>query len=101
MVDLLAVSHGSWRQPAGFPKLHVGTEYRQCRKSMDLIVQRRGLPLLMRMIDFSPASDNIVNERGAPTVTFGYLDQAKATNARALIDNAIVDPALIADAGSH
>jgi hypothetical protein len=41
MVDLLAVSHGNRRQPAGFPKLHVGTEYRQCRKSMDLIVQRR------------------------------------------------------------
>jgi hypothetical protein len=63
---------------------------------------KAGLPLLMRMIDLpSPASDNIVNERGAPTVTLGYLDQAKATNARALIDNAIVDPALIADAGSH
>jgi hypothetical protein len=26
---------------------------------------------------------NIVNERGAPIVTFGYLDQSKATNARA------------------
>ena len=42
---------------------------------------------------------NIVDERGAPIVTFGYLDQAKATNARALIEKAIVDVALIAPAG--
>ena len=39
---------------------------------------------------------NIVNERGAPIVTFGYLDESKATNARALIANAIVDAVLIA-----
>jgi hypothetical protein len=44
---------------------------------------------------------NIVDERGAPIVTFGYLDQAKATNARALIEKAIVDVALITAAGAH
>jgi hypothetical protein len=44
---------------------------------------------------------NIVNERGAPIVTFGYLDQSKATNARALIEKAIVDAALIAPAWAH
>jgi hypothetical protein len=42
-----------------------------------------------------------VNERGAPIVTFGYLDQSKATNARALIEKAIVDAALIAPAWAH
>ncbi len=44
---------------------------------------------------------NIVNERGAPIVTFGYLDQSKATNARALIEKAIVEAALIAPAWAH
>jgi hypothetical protein len=39
--------------------------------------------------------------RGAPIATFGYLDQAKATNARALIEKAIVDVALITAAGAH
>ena len=42
-----------------------------------------------------------VNERGTPIVTFGYLDQSKATNARPLIEKAIVDAALIAAAGAH
>ena len=28
---------------------------------------------------FAGVGFNIVNERGAPIVTFGYLDQAKAT----------------------
>jgi hypothetical protein len=50
---------------------------------------------------FAGVGFNIVNERGAPIVTFGYLDQAKATNARALIEKAIVDAALIAAAGAH
>ena len=44
---------------------------------------------------------NIVNERGAPIVTFGYLDQSKATNARASIEKATVDAALIAPAWAH
>jgi hypothetical protein len=50
---------------------------------------------------FAGVGFNIVNERGAPIVTFGHLDQAKATNARALIEKAIVDAALIAAAGAH
>jgi hypothetical protein len=50
---------------------------------------------------FAGVGFNIVNERGAPIVTFGYLDQSKATNARALIEKAIVDAALIAAAGAH
>ena len=44
---------------------------------------------------------NIVNERGAPIVSFGHLDQKKATKAQALIEKAIVDAALIAPAGAH
>ncbi len=44
---------------------------------------------------------NIVNERGAPIISFGYLDQSKATNARELIEKAIVDAALIAPAWAH
>ncbi len=44
---------------------------------------------------------DIVNERGEPIVTFGFLDQRKATNARALIEKAIMDAALIAAAGPH
>jgi hypothetical protein len=50
---------------------------------------------------FAGVGFNIVDERGAPIVTFGYLDQAKATNARALIEKAIVDVALIAPAGAY
>ena len=50
---------------------------------------------------FAGVGFNIVNERGARIVTFGSLDQAKATNARALTENAIVDAALIAAAGAH
>jgi hypothetical protein len=50
---------------------------------------------------FAGVGFNIVNERGTPIVTFGYLDQSKATNARALIEKAIVDAALIAAAGAH
>ena len=42
---------------------------------------------------------NILNERGAPIVTFGYVNQRKATNARTLIEKAIVDAALISAAG--
>jgi hypothetical protein len=52
-------------------------------------------------VAFAGVGFNIVNERGAPIVTFGYLDQAKATNARALIEKAIVDVALIAPAGPY
>ena len=44
---------------------------------------------------------DIVNERGASIVTFGFLDQRQATNARALIEKAIVDAALIAAAGAY
>jgi hypothetical protein len=50
---------------------------------------------------FAGVGFSVMNERGAPIVTFGYLDQAKATNARALIEKAIVDAALIAAAGAH
>jgi len=50
---------------------------------------------------FAGVGFSIVNERGLPIVTFGYLDQAKATNARALIEKAIVDAALIAAAWGH
>ena len=50
---------------------------------------------------FAGVGFDIVNERGAPIVTFGYLDQRKAINARALIEKAIVDAALIAAAGAH
>jgi len=50
---------------------------------------------------FAGVGFNIVNERGAPIVTFGYLDEAQATKARALIEKAIVDAALIAAAGAH
>jgi hypothetical protein len=48
---------------------------------------------------FAGVGFNILNERGAPIVTFGYLDQSKATNARTPIEKAIVDAALIAAAG--
>jgi hypothetical protein len=50
---------------------------------------------------FAGVGFNIVDERGAPIVTFGYLDQAKATNARALIERAIVDVEMIAPAGAY
>ena len=50
-------------------------------------------------VAFAGVAFNIVNERGAPIVTFGFLDQSKATNARALIEKAIVDAALIAPRG--
>jgi hypothetical protein len=42
-----------------------------------------------------------VNEHGAPIVTFGYFDPTDAANARALIEQAIADAALIAAAGAH
>jgi hypothetical protein len=50
---------------------------------------------------FAGVGFSVMNERGPPIVIFGYLDQAKATNARALIEKAIVDAALIAAAGAH
>jgi hypothetical protein len=50
---------------------------------------------------FAGVGFSVVNERGAPIVTFGYLDEAQATKARALIEKAIVDAALIAPAGAH
>ena len=50
---------------------------------------------------FGGVGFSVVNERGAPIVTFGYLDEAQATKARALIEKAIVDAALIAPAGAH
>ena len=50
---------------------------------------------------FAGVGFDIVNERGAPIVSFGYLDQRKATKARALIEAAIVDAALIAPAGAY
>jgi hypothetical protein len=52
-------------------------------------------------VAFAGVGFNVVDDRGAPIVTFGYLDQAKATNARALIEKAIVDAALIAPAGAY
>jgi len=50
---------------------------------------------------FAGVGFDIVNERGAAIVSFGYLDQSKATNARALIEKAIVDAVLIAPAWVH
>jgi hypothetical protein len=50
---------------------------------------------------FAGVGFNIVNEGGSPIVTFGYLDEAQATKARALIEKAIVDAALISAAGAH
>ena len=50
---------------------------------------------------FAGVGFSVVNERDAPIVTFGYLNQAKATSARGLIEKAIVDAALIAAAGAH
>jgi hypothetical protein len=38
---------------------------------------------------------NILNERGALIVTFGYLDPIDAATARGLIEKAIVDAVLI------
>ncbi len=52
-------------------------------------------------VAFVGVAFDIVNERGAPIVTFGFLDQRKATNARALIEKAFVDAALIAAGGPH
>ena len=50
---------------------------------------------------FAGVGFSVMNERGAPIVTFGYLDQRKATDAGGLIEKAIVDAALIAAAGAH
>jgi len=50
---------------------------------------------------FAGVAFDIVNERGAPIVTFGFLDQRQATNARELIEKAIVDVALIAAAEAY
>ena len=50
---------------------------------------------------FAGVGFSIVNERGLPIVTFGYRDHAKATDARALIEKAIVGAALIATAWAH
>jgi hypothetical protein len=41
---------------------------------------------------------NILNESGAPLVTFGYLDPIDAARARGLIEKAIVDAVLITGA---
>jgi hypothetical protein len=38
---------------------------------------------------------NITNERGAPVVTFAYVDEPEAEMARALIQNAIINAATI------
>lgn len=38
---------------------------------------------------------NILNERGAPIVTFAYVDQPEAEMARALIQDAIINAASI------
>ena len=51
-------------------------------------------------VAFVGVAFDIVNERGAPIVTFGFLDERQATNARALIEKAIMDAALIAAAGA-
>ena len=59
------------------------------------------MSLLSSTVSFDDVGFDIVNERGAPIVAFGYLDQRKATNARALIEKAIVDVALITAAGAH
>jgi hypothetical protein len=42
---------------------------------------------------------NILNERGAPIVTFGYLDPTDAVDARALIEDGIADAEFIVSAG--
>jgi hypothetical protein len=44
---------------------------------------------------FAGSGFNIVNEHGAPIVTFGYLDPRVAADARALIETAIENAALI------
>lgn len=48
---------------------------------------------------FAGVGFNIVNEHGAPIVTFGYLDPADAANGRALIEKAIESAALVVSAG--
>jgi hypothetical protein len=48
---------------------------------------------------FEGVGFNILNEHGAPIVTFGYLDPLDAARARGLIEKAIVDAVLITGAG--
>ena len=48
---------------------------------------------------FEGVAFNILNENGAPIVTFGYLDPIDAARARGLIEKAIVDAVLITVAG--
>ena len=47
---------------------------------------------------FEGVGFNILNERGEPIVTFGYLDPIDAAGARGLIEKAIVDAVLITGA---
>ena len=47
---------------------------------------------------FEGVGFNILNEHGAPIVTFGYLDPMDAARARGLIEKAIVDAVLITGA---
>jgi hypothetical protein len=48
---------------------------------------------------FEGVGFDILNEDGAPVVTFGYLDPIDAARARGLIEKAIVDAVLITRAG--
>jgi hypothetical protein len=48
---------------------------------------------------FEGVGFNLLNEHGAPIVTFGYLDPIDAARARGLIEKAIVDAVLITGAG--
>jgi hypothetical protein len=45
---------------------------------------------------FAGVGFNIMDEHGAPVVTFGFLNPFEAANARSLIEKAIVDAAMIA-----
>ena len=49
-------------------------------------------------LDFRGVGFNILDEHGAPIVTFGYLDPGDAVKARNLIEGAIAEAKLIASA---
>ena len=50
-------------------------------------------------LDFSGVGFNILDEHGAPIVTFGYLDPGDAVKARKLVEGAIAEAKLVASAG--
>ena len=72
---------------------------------LDMDRKRRGATVKYRLSQVQSTGDNlgffagsgfnIVNEHGAPIVTFGYLDPRVAADARALIEKAIENAALI------